>query len=148
MRRALPFVAVLLVAACDRQEQAATPAPDAVADAPTPPAAKAPVPSLEGAWTVGPAGGGDASLTLTLKDGKATMAAGCVRRGFTYKQDGNSVAFASDPADSSNCGGQSPSARQEAASAALVDANLAVFGKDGGEATLTGLGGPLSLERR
>ena len=143
MKHASILFALLLAAACDQQEQAATPAPNAVAEAPTPPAAKAPVPSLEGAWDVG-----DAGMTLTLKGGKATMAAGCLRHGFTYKQNGNSVSFASDPAGSSNCGGQSPSAAQETAFAALTDANLAVFGKDGGAATLTGLGGTLSLERR
>jgi len=133
----------MLVAACNQQDQAPAPAPDAVAEAPTPPPAKAPVPSLEGAWDVAGAG-----MTLTLKNGKATMAAGCLRRGFTYKQNGNSVSFASDPSGSANCGGQSPSGAQETAFAALTDANLAVFGKDGGEATLTGLGGTLSLERR
>ena len=143
MMRSLPLLALLTVAACNQQEQAPAPAPNAVAEAPTPPAAKAPVPSLEGAWKVA-----GADMTLTLRDGKATMTAGCLRRGFTYKQAGNSVSFASDPSGSANCGGQSPSGAQETAFSALTDANLAVFGKDGAEATLTGLGGSLSLERR
>ena len=148
MKHALLTSAILLAAACNQRDQAAAPAPNAVAEAPTPPVAKAPVPSLAGAWRVASVDGNKGTgLTLTLKDGKATMAAGCLRRGFTYKQDRNQVAFASAPAGSSNCG-QSPSAGQEAAFAALADANLAIFGKDGAEATLTGYGGTLSLERR
>ncbi len=147
MKNALLVFAVLLTA-CNQKEQAAAPAPDAVAEAPAPPVAKAPVPSLDGAWSVALVGGQSGTgLTLTLKNGSATMAAGCLRRGFTYKQDRNQVAFTSNPAGSSNCG-SAPSADQEAAFAALGDANLAVFGKDEGEATLTGYGGALSLKRR
>ena len=147
MKHAILLFASLLVAACNQQDQAA-PAPNKVAETPTPPVAKAPVPSLEGAWKVASAGSDSGTgLTLTLGKGKATMAAGCLRRGFTYKQDRNQVSFASDPAGSSNCG-SSPTAGQEAAFAVLTDANLAVFGKDGREVTLTGYGGALILERR
>ena len=146
MKHAVLLFAALLVAARNQQDQAA-PAPNKVAEAP-PPVAKAPVPSLDGAWKVASAGNDSGTgLTLTLGKGKATMAAGCLRRGFTYKQDRNQVSFASDPAGSSNCG-SSPTAGQEAAFAVLTDANLAVFGKDGREVTLTGYGGALTLERR
>ena len=58
------------------------------------------------------------------------MSSGCLRRGFTFAQDRNKVTFTSNPAGSSNCG-RSPSAAEEAAFAALGDANLAVFGADG-----------------
>ena len=146
MKHAVLLFAALLVAACNQQDQAA-PAPNKVAEAP-PPVAKAPVPSLDGAWKVASASNDSGTgLTLTLGKGKATMAAGCLRRGFTYKQDRNQVSFASDPAGSSNCG-SSPTAGQEAAFAVLTDANLAVFGKDGRDVTLTGYGGALTLERR
>ena len=148
MKRILPLFAILLAGACDQQDQAAAPAPNAVAEAPTPPAAKVPPPSLEGSWKVasldGKAGPG---LTLTLKNGSATMAAGCLRRGFSYQQDRNRVTFTSNPAGSSNCG-SSPTADQEAAFAALGDANTAVAGKQQGEVTLMGYGGTLTLERR
>jgi hypothetical protein len=148
MKNAPLIVAFVLVAACNQQDQAPAPAPNAVAEAPAPPPVKAPVPSIAGTWKVASVDGKEGTgLTLTLKDGKATMAAGCMRRGFTYKQDRNLVTFASAPAGSSNCG-SSPTAAQEAAFAALTDVNTAVFGKDGATITMTGYGGTLSLERR
>lgn len=144
--RALFLFTLVLVAACNRQDQA--PAPNAVAEAPMPPVANAPVPSLEGAWKVTSVGNDRGTgLILTLGKGKATLSAGCLRRGFTYKQHRNQVAFASAPAGSRSCG-SAPSAGQEAAFAALPDANLAVFGTDGRDVTLTGYGGSLTLERR
>ena len=148
MKHALLIAAAFLAAGCDQKQEPAAPAPNAVAEAPAPPVAKAPPPSLEGTWKVasidGKAGTG---LTLTFKDGSATMAAGCLRRGFTYKQDRNRLVVASNPAGSSNCG-SSPSADQEAAFAAMGDVNTAVSGKQMGEVTLMGYGGTLSLERR
>jgi len=133
----------LLLAACNQQEEAPAPAPNAVADAPAPPVAKTPVPALEGSWKVA----GGTGLTLTLGKGTASMAAGCMRRGFTFKQDRNQVVFDSAPARSANCGAP-PSAAQEAAFAALDEANTAVFSKDGATVTMSGYGGTLTLERR
>jgi hypothetical protein len=148
MKHALLISFILLVAACNRQEQAAAPAPNAVAEKPAAPIAKAPVPSIDGRWNVATVDGNQGvGLTLTLTDGKATMAAGCLRRGFTYKQDRNQVVFTSDPSGSANCGNP-PSAAQETAFAALADANTAIFGKDGKTVTLSGYGGIVSLERR
>ena len=148
MKHALLIVAALSAAGCNQKQEPAAPAPNAVAEAPAPQVAKAPPPSLEGTWKVasldGKAGSG---LTLTFKDGSATMAAGCLRRGFTYKQDRNRLVVNSNPAGSSNCG-SSPSADQEAAFAALGDVNTAVSGKQPSEVTLMGYGGTLSLERR
>ena len=141
MNRFVPLLALTLLAACDRQESPA--APPASAEAPAPaPAAKAVVPSLEGQWQLK----APATLVLTLRDDQATLASGCLRRGFTFTQDRNKVAFTSNPAGSSNCG-RSPSAAEEAAFAALGDANLAVFGADG-TATLSGIGGMIGLEPR
>jgi hypothetical protein len=144
MKQTLFIVAAaLLCAACNQKEEAAAPAPNAVAEAPKPPAPKAPVPSLEGSWNVA----GGTGLTLTVGGGKATMAAGCLKRGFTFKQDRNQVVFGSNPSGSANCGSP-PSAAQETAFAALADANTAIFGKDGKTVTLSGYGGIVSLERR
>ncbi len=146
MNRILPLFALLLVTACDRQEPA--PPANAVAEAPPPPAAKAAVPSLKGDWRVVTVSGNPGgSLALSVGDGQASMSAGCLRRGFTYTQDRNTVAFASAPAGSTNCG-RSPSGAEEAAFAALGDANMAIFGKDGRDVTLSGFGGTLALERR
>lgn len=143
MNRIAPLLALILLAACDRQEPPAAPAPTTDAPAPAPAKAKAAVPSLEGQWRVA----APAALDLAIAGGKATLSSGCLRRGFTFRQDRNQVAFASAPADSSNCG-RTPSAAEEAAFAALADANLALFGKDPRKVTLSGYGGMLTLERR
>ena len=141
MNRIAPLLALALLAACDRQDPPAAPAPTAAAPAPTP-AAKAPVPSLEGKWRLTT----PATLDLAIDGGQATLSSGCLRRGFTFAQDRNKVTFTSNQAGSSNCG-RAPSAAEEAAFAALGDANLAVFGADG-TATLSGIGGMIGLEPR
>ena len=143
MNRIAPLLALTLLAACDQGDPPAAPAPSAAAPAPTPAKAKAPVPSLEGKWRVAE----PAALDLVIAGGKATMSSGCLRRGFTFRQDRNQVTFTSSPAGSSNCG-RSPSAAEETAFAALADANLALFGEDPSEVTLSGYGGTLALARR
>ncbi len=143
MIRLPPIIAILLMSACDRQEAPAAPAPSE-AEAPAPaPLVKAAVPSLKGQWRLT----NPATLDLTVGDGDATLSSGCLRRGFTFRQDRNQIVFTSAPAGSSNCG-RSPSVAEETAFAALADANLAVFSKDGREVTLSGFGGLLTLERR
>ena len=142
MIRTFALAALLLTAACGRQDQPAVPAND-VAAAPATPVAKAEVPSLDGTWRVAGADG----LTATFAGGRLVLAEGCLRRAWTYTQNGNSVGFASAPGGSSNCG-RTPSAAIEAAFTPLADANMAVFSADGRTVTLSGLGGPLQLERR
>ena len=141
MTRTILPLALLFLAACDQPQAPPTPAPTPTT-APVP-VAKAVVPSLEGKWRVTT----PASLDLTIGKGFATLSSGCVRRGFTFRQDRNSVAFVSAPAGSSNCE-KAPTAPEEAAFAALTDTNLAIFAKDGRTVTLSGLGGMLALERR
>ena len=142
MIRTLTAATLLLVAACGRQEAPApTPAND-VAAVPAAPAKKD-VPSLAGTWRVA----GGSGLSATFSGGKVVLSEGCLRRAWTYKQDRNTVSFASNPGSSSNCG-QSPSAALENAFGPLSEANLAVFAKDGRTVTLSGLGGTLQLERR
>ena len=141
MTHILPIVALLLVSGCGQPDQPAASAKETVT-APAAPAAKAAIPSLEGKWRVAQ----PAALDLTIGKGTATLSSGCLRRGFTFRQDRNQVTFASSPGGSSNCG-RSPSAAEETAFAALADANLAMFTKDG-RVTLSGYGGMLSLERR
>ena len=143
MIRTLTAATLLLVAACGRQEAPApTPAND-VAATPAAPAKKAEVPSLAGTWRVA----GGSGLSATFSGGKVVLSEGCLRRAWTYKQDRNTVSFASNPGGSSNCG-QSPSAALENAFGPLSEANLAVFAKDGRTVSLSGLGGTLQLERR
>ena len=142
MNRSFVLAALLLTAACGRQDQPTAPA-NTVAT-PAAPVAKAEVPALKGTWRVAGATG----LTATFAGGQLVLAEGCLRRAWSYTQKGNSVSFKSAPGGSSNCGGRTPSAALDAAFTPLTDANLAVFSADGTSVTLSGLGGPLMLERR
>jgi hypothetical protein len=142
MTRILALAALLMTASCSQQEQSAPPAND-VAAAPAAPKVKAEVPSLKGAWTVTGASG----LTASFADGRLVLSEGCLRRAWTYTQNRNSVAFTSAPGGSSNCG-RTPSSALESAFGPISDANIAVFSANGGEVTLSGLGGTLQLARR
>lgn len=148
MTRIAPIAALLILAACGKQETPTLQANEATE------AAKAPaeVPSLEGSWTVSRIGGvADAAalgMTASVTPDSLTLSSGCFRRAWTYTQNRNVVAFKSSPGGSSNCGGNAPGASAEAAYVVLDDANIAVFSRDGREASLSGTGGTLTLERR
>jgi hypothetical protein len=147
MNRILPIVACLLVAACEKPESPAV-AKSEKADAA--PAAPAEIPLLEGNWRVTMIDGQDAAslgMTAAMVGGKASLSTGCLRRAWTYTQNRNLVAFTASPGESNNCG-KSPSGTEEAAYAAINDANMAIFGKDGKEVSLSGTGGMLTLQRR
>ena len=148
MRRLFTIAACLTISACGQPEPAAAPANEA-AEAP---AADQPAPTLEGQWSVAaldgrPIGAGSA-MTASFAGGKASISSGCLRRAWTYTQKKNVVAFSADPGGSSNCEGRGTTAEQENAYAALQEASIAIFGKDGGEASLSGTGGNLTLKRR
>jgi hypothetical protein len=147
MNRLLPIACLLLIAGCNQQEAPSPPANDSVE-----PAKPAEVPSLEGNWKVSRIGGvADAAaigMTAAITKNSVTLSSGCIRRAWTYTQNRNIVAFTSSPGGSSNCGGASPGPDAETAYAALNDANMAIFSKDGREAGLSGTGGTLTLERR
>ena len=143
--------ALLLVAACGQHddhpagqnEAAEVPASESAADS---------VPSLEGQWRVAtidgkPVGAGSA-MSASFAAGKVSLASGCVRRGLTYTQKRNVVSFAADPGGSANCEGRGTSAEHESAYAAMQGASIAIFSKEGTEASLSGVGGNLALERR
>ena len=151
MASKLVAAALLLVAACGRQD-GGQPAANDVADTA---AARAPaesVPSLEGQWSVASIDGkpitAGSAMTVSFSGGKASIASGCVRRGLTYTQKKNIVSFAVDPSGSANCEGRGTSAEHEGAYAALQGASIAVFAKEGKEANLSGTGGNLALARR
>jgi len=149
MTRILPIAALLLIAACDKPDSGVAQNPDKAADTRAAPAA-AKIPSLEGSWRVTMIGGQDATtlgMTAAMAGGRASLSTGCLRRAWTYTQNRNVVAFTASPGESSNCG-RSPSGDEEAAYAAINDANMAIFGKDGKEASLSGTGGTLTLQRR
>jgi hypothetical protein len=150
MRRSLSLAALLLVAACSGQD----PAPatnDATQNAALAPETERVVPALEGQWQVaaldGRPVGSSSAMTATFKDGRAIVSSGCLRRAWTYTQKKNVVAFSADPAGSSNCGGGT-SGDQETAYAVISSANIAIFDNGGGEASLSGTGGNLTLRRR
>ena len=86
-------------------------------------------------------------LAAAIGGGKASLSTGCLRRSWTYTQKRNVVAFAADPAGSNNCG-RTPSGDEEVAYAAIDAANMAIFANEGREASLSGTGGTLTLQRR
>jgi hypothetical protein len=149
MTRALPFVALLLITACGQQDRSVAPqSNEAAAEAAAPAAAE--VPSLEGEWRVTLIEGRDVGgigMTAAMDGGKASISTGCLRRAWTYTQNRNVVSFTASPGGSSNCG-RTPSVDEETAYAALNEANIAIFDKDGKEASLSGTGGTLTLQRR
>ena len=153
MARLLPIAALLLIAACDKQDASVAPPANEATAAPAEsavPPASAEVPSLEGDWRVTMIEGQDVvgiGMTASMGGGKASISTGCLRRAWTYTQNRNVVAFTASPGASTNCG-RSPSGDEETAYAAINDANMAIFGKDGKEASLSGTGGTLTLQRR
>ena len=141
-------ISTLMLAACNQQDEAPAPVQNKQAEAPGP---TAEVPSLEGRWRVTMAEGRDASamgMTASFAGNSATLSTGCFRRGWSYTQQRNAVAFTTSPSGSSNCGGSRPGAGEEGAFAALAESNIAIFAKEGKEATLSGTAGTLTLERR
>ena len=150
MTRLLPIVALLLIAACDKQDSSAPIQTNEANSATAVPSDAAETPSLEGNWKVSKIGGrvvAGSGMVAALGGGKASISAGCFRRAWTYTQNRNVVAFAAAPSGSSNCAAQ-PSAEEEAANSAISDANMVLFAKDGKEASLSGTGGMLTLQRR
>jgi heat shock protein HslJ len=149
MRNSPILTTLLLLTACAQQESAQAPNNEA-ANSVTP-AAVTSVPALDGEWLVaaidGKAVAGESAMTASFGDGKARISAGCSRRAWTYTQERNVVAFSADPGGSSNCAGGT-SAEHEAAFAALEGASIAIFDKEGKEASLSGGGGNLTLQRR
>jgi hypothetical protein len=147
MKLFIPFAFLLGTAACG--QEAASPTAN-TAEAPTP-AKPAEVPLLEGSWRVTGVGGvpdaGTRGMTATFGGGTVTLATGCLRRAWTYTQSRNVVSFTASPSGSANCGGQAPGVAEETAYAALGAANMAVFMKDGQQASLSGTGGTVTLER-
>ena len=138
---------LLLAAGCtERAEPNAAQANDAAAPAAKP--AEAAVPDLNGSWQVTEVDGRPvASMAVTLGAGKARIAAGCNYRAWSFTQDRNIVSFTANPAGSSNCA-SSPNVDQESAFQAIDRATIAIFAKQGREASLSGDGGNVTLARR
>jgi len=152
MSRILTIAALLGVAACSRQEQPAAPANEMNDEAAQQaPASEQALPELQGKWVIAAIDGKPVSpasaMIATFAAGKATIASGCLRRGWTFTQKRNVLTFATDPGSSSNCGGGT-SGEQETAYAALEKASIVIFSRNGNEANLSGTGGNLRLERR
>ena len=151
MTRNLALAVVLFVAACGQQGDN-SPAKNAMTKESAAPARPEEVPALDGQWRVvsidgKPVGDGSA-MTVEFGAGDAVIAAGCLRRAWTYTQSRNIVSFATNSAGSANCGGRAPNAEQESAYAALEQATMAIFSQKGDRANLSGTGGNLALERR
>ena len=151
MYRACAIALLLLTAGCNAREEAAPAKNEAAAGEVAAPAAVK-TPSLKGSWKVTSIGGvPDAAalgMTAAFTDETITLSTGCIRRAWTYTQKRNVVAFTASPGGSSNCGGGSPAAGAESAYAAVSDANMVVFSNEGKQASLSGTGGTLTMERR
>lgn len=148
MLRTASIAVFLLLSACNGETKTEQPANDPVAEDVKPAAS---VPELAGEWRVTKIEGRDTAglgMTANFSGGQAALVTGCIRRAWTYTQNRNVVSFTSNPAGSSNCGGGTPSGDAETAYAALEGANIAIFAKEGVEASLSGAGGNLTLERR
>ena len=159
MNRALAIAALMFVAACSQQDK--TPAAGNVstdtaeATSDNAPAASLDagnaVPTLAGEWRVAAVNGkpaGASAVAASFQDGKASLASGCFRRAWSYTQKRNVVAFSANPGGSANCGGEVPSEIMQSAEGALGDATMAIFTDNGSEASLSGYGGIIKLERR
>ena len=147
MLRSASIVALALLTACNSETRVDQPANDAAAEEVAP---AAEVPLLAGDWRVTKIEGKDATglgMTASFSAGQASLTTGCIRRAWTYTQKRNIVSFKSNPAGSANCGGGTPSGDAETAYAALERANIAIFSKQGKEASLSGTGGNLTIER-
>jgi hypothetical protein len=149
--RLLNLFALLLVAGCSQQQPENTEATanEAAANA-TAEAATPVVPELDGEWQLTKIDGrtvDGGSIAAAFGGGKLRIIAGCTRRSWTFTQKRNIVAFAADPGGSANCESP-PNGDQEAAIHALDRATMAIFTNEGREASLSGNGGNVTLERR
>ena len=150
MPRFLSFAALLLVAGCGQQSDSnSAPSNDAAA---APVAEAVPLtPMLDGQWQVTKVDGrpldAGSAMVATFAGGKVGVAAGCSRRAWSFTQKRNIVSFAADPAGSANC--QSPpTSDQETAFLAIDRTTMAIFDREGREASLSGDGGNITLTRR
>lgn len=140
-------VALLLLSACNSETRTEAPANIVATEEPK----SAEVPLLAGEWRVTKIEGGDATglgMMANFNGGQVSLVTGCIRRAWTYTQNRNIVSFKANPGASANCGGSTPSGDAETAYAALERANIAIFARQGKEASLSGTGGNLTLERR
>ena len=149
MIRIAPLAALLLLSACNGETRTEQPINDAAAKEEPTPAAE--VALLAGEWNVTRVEGQDTAglgMTASFNGGQASLATGCLRRAWTYTQARNIVSFKTNPAGSTNCEGRTPSGTDETAYAAVDGANIVIFARDGREASLSGTGGNLALQRR
>jgi heat shock protein HslJ len=148
MPRFLSIAALLLAASCTQQTDPSAQANnEATADTAATTAAPE-VPLLEGEWQLTKLDGRPVEgMSASFGGGKARISAGCNHRAWSFSQRKNIVSFAADPSGSSNCAA-SPNSDQEAAFHALDRATIAIFDKQGREASLSGNGGNVTLVRR
>ena len=144
MPRFPTFAVLLLVAGCTQQKEAGT----SNEQAPARPAEAPAVPELAGNWQVTKVDGSPIApaMAAAFEGGRVRITAGCTRRAWTFTQKRNIVSFAADPGGSANCE-TPPGSKQEAAFHALDRATIAIFDKQGREASLSGNGGNVTLVR-
>jgi hypothetical protein len=145
MRALIPIV--LLLSACGQ------PAEQPAANQAEPQAAEqqeaAPVPSLAGSWTITTINGAAPDqvwpMTVSVGEGRFTIASECRRMAWSFNQDRNIVEL--EPAAGADC----PRVRSPAEIAIekpLNLANIAIFSNEGAEVQLSGPGGTVTMVRR
>lgn len=145
MSRFVIVTSLLLAAGCTQQGKTSTSNEDAMARPLAEPAA---VPALDGEWQVTKVDGRPIApaMTAAFEGGRVRITAGCARRAWTFTQKRNIVSFAANPGGSANCE-VPPTVKQEEAFQALDRATIAIFAKEGREASLSGDGGNVTLVR-
>ena len=156
MFRSFVVPSLLLLAACGQQD--AAPAPDTnteanvakTADTSAPTQSAVPTadkPKLDGDWSVVDVKGDPVSgVGVGFHGGLATVSAGCLKRSWSYTQNGGAVTFKPGGVGA-NCG-RSTTVAEETVFQALSESNMAIFEDDGRKVSLTGYGGSVTLARR
>jgi heat shock protein HslJ len=146
MTRVTIVAALLALAACNQPAKEEASASNEAVPAAEP--APAIAPALDGEWRLTKLDGKPVDgMGMTFGGGRAKIAAGCNHRAWAFTQNRNIVSFTADPAGSGNCA-DTPDIDQESAFHAIDRATMAIFAKEGREASLSGNGGNVTLERR
>lgn len=146
MRFVLPVF--LALAACGQPaEQPAANRAEPAAEQPE----VAPVPSLEGEWTISRINGAAPDqvwpMNVSIGGGRLLIRSECRTMAWSFRQDRNIVQLEPDPGASADC------ARVRSPAEVLVEkpielANIAMFSNDGREVQLTGPGGSVTIAQR
>jgi hypothetical protein len=149
MKKLLLSALVLSIVACSKPAEQPQPAANNTEAAARDETAKAPVPSLEGGWSVDQLNGNKPDqiwpMTAEVTKDKFTIVSECRRMSWTMKQDRNLVQFT--PTSGVECG-RVRSPAEIVADKTIKLGSIAVFSDEGRTAQISGAGGTLTMTRR